>query len=48
MQGNGGNRIAVFPALDMVVVVTSNSYDTRGMHEQSDRILNESVLPLEP
>jgi CubicO group peptidase (beta-lactamase class C family) len=49
MQGNGGNKIVVLPALRMVVVVTSNNYNTRGMHEQTDRILNEFVLAaLEP
>ena len=49
MQGNGGNKIVVFPALRMVVVVTSNNYNTRGMHEQTDRIVNEFVLgALEP
>lgn len=45
MSGNGGNKIAVFPALDMVVVITSNNYNTRGMHEQTDRILTDFILP---
>jgi|SRR5579872_3652940 len=45
MLGNGGNKVAVFPALDMVVVITSNNYNTRGMHEQTDRLLNEYILP---
>lgn len=44
MQGNGGNKIVVLPALHMVVVVTSNNYNTRGMHEQTDRIVSEFVL----
>jgi len=49
MQGNGGNKIVVLPALRMVVVVTSNNYNTRGMHEQTDRIVNDFVLgALEP
>ncbi|MCI0487929.1 MAG: beta-lactamase family protein [Blastocatellia bacterium] len=44
MQGNGGNKVAVFPALDMVVVITSTNYNTRGMHEQTDRLLSEYIL----
>ena len=44
MLGNGGNKVAVFPELDMVVVITSNNYSTKGMHEQTDRLLSEYVL----
>jgi len=44
MQGNGGNKIAVFPSLDMVAVITSTDYNTPGMHEQSDRLLTEYIL----
>ncbi len=28
----------------MVVVITSTNYSTRGMHEQTDRILSDYVL----
>lgn len=44
MQGNGGNKVAVFPTLDLAVVITSTNYNTRGMHEQTDRILTDYVL----
>jgi CubicO group peptidase (beta-lactamase class C family) len=44
MQGNGGNKVAVFPALDLVAVITSTNYNTRGMHEQADRLLSEYIL----
>lgn len=45
MSGNGGNKVAVFPEDDLVVVITSTNYNTRGMHEQTDRILEEFILP---
>jgi CubicO group peptidase (beta-lactamase class C family) len=44
MQGNGGNKVAVFPALDLVAVITSTNYNTRGMHEQADRLLAEYIV----
>jgi CubicO group peptidase (beta-lactamase class C family) len=44
MLGNGGNKVGVFPGLDLVVVVTSQNYNTRGMHELTDRVLSEYVL----
>jgi CubicO group peptidase (beta-lactamase class C family) len=44
MQGNGGNKVAVFPGLDLVAAITSTNYATRGMHEQTDRLLKEFVL----
>jgi CubicO group peptidase (beta-lactamase class C family) len=45
MSGNGGNKVAVFPDQDLVVVLTSTNFNTRGMHEQTDRLLTEYVLP---
>ncbi|HUL77211.1 MAG TPA: serine hydrolase, partial [Vicinamibacteria bacterium] len=44
MSGNGGNKVAVFPAADLVVAITSTNYNTRGMHEQTDRLLSDYVL----
>ena len=45
MLGNGGNKVAVFPELDMAAVITSTNYSTRGMHQQTERLLTEHVLP---
>jgi len=44
MSGNGGNKVAVFPGLDLVAVITSTNYNTPGMHEQTERLLTEYVL----
>ena len=45
MSGNGGNKVAVFPVLALVVVITSTNFNTKGMHEQTERLLSEYVLP---
>jgi CubicO group peptidase (beta-lactamase class C family) len=45
MSGNGGNKVLAFPAQDMAVVITSTNYNTHGMHEQTDKILTDFVLP---
>jgi CubicO group peptidase (beta-lactamase class C family) len=45
MNGNGGNKVAVFPELDLTVVLTSTNYNTRGMHEQTDHLLTDYILP---
>lgn len=45
MSGNGGNKVVVIPRLDLVVVITSTNYGTRGMHEQTERILTDYILP---
>ncbi|MFK7954823.1 MAG: serine hydrolase domain-containing protein [Lysobacterales bacterium] len=44
MAGNGGNKVAWFPELGVVAVVTATLYGTRGMHQQSTDILNDFVL----
>jgi CubicO group peptidase (beta-lactamase class C family) len=44
MSGNGGNKVCVFPGLDMVVVLTSTNYNTRGMHEQTEKLLTDYIL----
>ncbi|WP_197503482.1 MULTISPECIES: serine hydrolase domain-containing protein [Bizionia] len=46
MSGTGGNKIAVFPKLDMVVVLTS-TYFNGGMesHNQTTKLLDEYIVP---
>jgi CubicO group peptidase (beta-lactamase class C family) len=44
MQGNGGNRVAVFPGLELVAVITSSKYNVRGMGVLSDQLLANYIL----
>lgn len=44
MSGNGGNKVAVFPELGVVAVITSTNYNTPGMHEQAERLLSDYIL----
>ena len=44
MSGNGGNKVMVLPGLDMSAVLTSTNYNTKGMHEQTERLLTEYIL----
>ncbi|SRR6266496_1714294 len=44
MSGNGGNKVVGIPSLDMAVVITSTNYNTRGMHDQTEKILTDYVL----
>ncbi len=45
MSGNGGNRVVIVPALALVAVITSTNYSTPGMHQQSERLLIDYILP---
>jgi CubicO group peptidase (beta-lactamase class C family) len=46
MTGTGGNKVAVFPDLDLVVVLTS-TYFNGGMdsHNQTANLLNDYIVP---
>lgn len=44
MSGNGGNKVIGIPALEMAIVITSTNFNTRGMHEQTEKILTEYIL----
>jgi CubicO group peptidase (beta-lactamase class C family) len=45
MSGNGGNVVVMFRELDAVVVITRTNYNTRGMHQQTTRLIEEQILP---
>ena len=45
MGGNGGNAIVVLPALDSVVVITRTNYNTKGMHQQTTKLIEDQILP---
>jgi hypothetical protein len=44
MTGTGGNKVVVFPELEMVVVVTSANYALRNAHQLTDQVLTEHLL----
>jgi CubicO group peptidase (beta-lactamase class C family) len=45
MSGNGGNKVAVFPDLELAVVITSSNYNAKGMHQHTERLLTDYILP---
>lgn len=44
MAGMGGNRVAAFPNLDLVVVVTAENFGDRDAHPLTERLITECVL----
>ena len=48
MAGNGGNAILTFDNLDAVVVITRANFNQRGMHTQTQALLEDYVLPAIP
>jgi len=44
MNGNGGNKVLGIPSLDSAVAITTTNYNTRGMHEQTEKLLVDFVL----
>jgi CubicO group peptidase (beta-lactamase class C family) len=44
MSGNGGNKVAVVQSAGVVAVITSTLFNSRGMHQQTDRILADYLL----
>jgi len=44
MAGNGGNRVTILPEHGLVIVVTKTDFNTRGMHDQTDRLIAEEIV----
>jgi len=44
-SGNGGNYVFIVPELNLVTVVTSTAFNTAYMHQQSQSILMDYVIP---
>lgn len=44
-SGNGGNKVVVFKDTGIVVVITAERYNTRGMHQQTTEIIQDYILP---
>ena len=45
MSGNGGNKVVALPDLHAVVVITSTNYNSHGMHQSTEKLLDEFILP---
>ncbi|MBV7257638.1 serine hydrolase [Pacificimonas sp. WHA3] len=45
MSGNGGNKVAIFPQLDTVIVILSTNYNRKDMHSQTNDIIERHILP---
>lgn len=44
MAGTGGNKVVIFPDLELVVVVTTTNYGVRNPHQITDKLIADFVL----
>lgn len=44
MQGSGGNKVAVFTELNLVIVITSRNFNMSDAHPLSERLMTEYIL----
>ena len=45
MYGNGGNKVVIIPALQMVIVITTTNYGVAHSHALSERLITDYILP---
>lgn len=45
MSGNGGNKVVIVPSLRLSIVITSTNFNTQGMHQQTEKLLTDYILP---
>ena len=44
MSGTGGNKVIVFPDLELTAVITTNNFRVRNAHELTDQLITEYIL----
>ncbi|MDO8179007.1 MAG: serine hydrolase [Undibacterium sp.] len=44
MAGTGGNKVVIFPGLDMVVLVTTTNYGVRNPHQVTDKLIADYIV----
>jgi len=44
MAGNGGNRVIVIPSLELVAVITKTDFNTAGMHDRTDELIETEIV----
>jgi len=45
MAGNGGNKIGGIPELELTIVITATNYGQRNMHQYTNEIVGDFIVP---